>query len=145
MLGVMFSLVTFTYLLFFRKKKKTQLKLHFQLVAVLREVRYLKYLERDDIPEVATNLYNIHEMFRNYVANLDLTVAWYNEVCFVYYIFDFVRRVSDQLMIKMFIKCFYLLILVLVNIPESLRPYLMFQISSKVHCFCHEQGQYIVS
>ncbi|CAK8695850.1 unnamed protein product [Clavelina lepadiformis] len=51
-----------------------------QLVAVLREVRYLKYLERDDIPEVATNLYNIHEMFRNYVANLDLTVAWYNEV-----------------------------------------------------------------
>uniref|UniRef100_H2ZKA8 AAA+ ATPase domain-containing protein n=1 Tax=Ciona savignyi TaxID=51511 RepID=H2ZKA8_CIOSA len=51
-----------------------------QLVAVLREVRYMKYLNRLDIPDVALELYENHEMFRKYCANLDLTVAWYNEV-----------------------------------------------------------------
>jgi len=49
-------------------------------VAVLREVRYLKYIEVEDVPEVATALFEKHEMFRNYVANLNLTVSWYNEV-----------------------------------------------------------------
>ena len=37
-------------------------------------------MERDDIPECATALYQNHEMFRKYVANLNLTETWYNEV-----------------------------------------------------------------
>ena len=54
----------------------------FQLVAVLREVRYLNYIEVEEVPDVATALFEKHEMFRKYVANLNLTVSWYNEVVF---------------------------------------------------------------
>ncbi|XP_039265498.2 dynein beta chain, ciliary-like [Styela clava] len=51
-----------------------------QLVAVLREVRYLRFMETEDVPIQATELFNKHDTFRSYVANLDLTVAWYNHV-----------------------------------------------------------------
>ncbi|XP_077869744.1 dynein beta chain, ciliary-like [Saccoglossus kowalevskii] len=51
-----------------------------QLVAVLREVKYLNIRGEDNIPEKGRNLYEKHETFREYRANLDLTVQWYNEV-----------------------------------------------------------------
>ncbi|XP_077979817.1 dynein beta chain, ciliary-like [Glandiceps talaboti] len=51
-----------------------------QLIAVLREVKYLNIREAEDIPEKGRTLYEKHETFRQYRANLDLTVAWYNEV-----------------------------------------------------------------
>ncbi|XP_070581054.1 dynein beta chain, ciliary-like isoform X2 [Ptychodera flava] len=51
-----------------------------QLVAVLREVKYLNIRGTDDIPEKGKALYEKHETFHQYRANLDLTVAWYNEV-----------------------------------------------------------------
>ncbi|XP_066292954.1 dynein beta chain, ciliary-like [Branchiostoma lanceolatum] len=51
-----------------------------QLVAVLREVKYLENLQREDIPDTAAEIYAKNETFRTYRANLDLTVAWYNKV-----------------------------------------------------------------
>ena len=51
-----------------------------QLVAVLREVKYLEIHGRDDIPESASAIYAKNDTFRQYVANLDLTVLWYNKV-----------------------------------------------------------------
>ncbi|KAI8492613.1 Dynein heavy chain 9, axonemal, partial [Branchiostoma belcheri] len=51
-----------------------------QLVAVLREVKYLENLQRSDIPDTAAEIYAKNETFRKYRANLDLTVAWYNKV-----------------------------------------------------------------
>lgn len=49
-------------------------------MAVLREVRYLKFMGTADIPEDAIRLFAEHDTFRMYVANLDLTVNWYNSV-----------------------------------------------------------------
>ena len=50
------------------------------MVAVLREVKYLLIRDTETIPETANTLYTKHETLRKYVANLDLTVAWYNKV-----------------------------------------------------------------
>ncbi|XP_058960986.2 dynein beta chain, ciliary-like [Pocillopora verrucosa] len=54
-----------------------------QLVAVLREVRYLETAQNEtleNIPESATNIYSRNETFHKFLSNLDLTVAWYNKV-----------------------------------------------------------------
>lgn len=54
-----------------------------QLTAVLREVKYLERAENetlDAIPESATSVYGRNEEFQKYCANLDLIVAWYNEI-----------------------------------------------------------------
>ncbi|CAG5123286.1 unnamed protein product, partial [Candidula unifasciata] len=51
-----------------------------QLVAVLREVKYLKIREKEEIPSSAKVMYSQNDTFRKYVANLDLTVQWYNKV-----------------------------------------------------------------
>lgn len=53
-----------------------------QLVAVLREVKYLETEEGKDlpIPEEAAKIFAAKEAFRKYVANLDLTEKWYNKV-----------------------------------------------------------------
>jgi len=50
------------------------------LTTVLREVRYLKFLEKPDIPESALKLYEQNDKFRDLTANLDRTVAWYNKI-----------------------------------------------------------------
>ena len=50
------------------------------LTTVLREVRYLKYLKRSDIPESASALYMQDDKLRQLTANLDRTVAWYNKI-----------------------------------------------------------------
>ena len=50
------------------------------LTTVLREVRYLKYLKRQDIPESASKLYEQNDKLRNLTANLDRTTDWYNKI-----------------------------------------------------------------
>ncbi|XP_013396327.1 dynein beta chain, ciliary isoform X2 [Lingula anatina] len=51
-----------------------------QLVAVLREVKYLEIKGQEDIPEAASGLYQRNETYRQFNGNLDLTVQWYNKV-----------------------------------------------------------------
>ena len=51
-----------------------------QLVAVLREVKYLEIREKEEIPGSAATMYSKNDTFRKFVANLDLTVQWYNKV-----------------------------------------------------------------
>ena len=51
-----------------------------QLVAVLREVKYLEIREKEEIPNSASTMYSKNDTFRKFVANLDLTVQWYNKV-----------------------------------------------------------------
>ena len=55
-----------------------------QLVALLREVKYLKQLEGTDhaIPESAAMVYAQSETYRKFVQNLDVIVSLYNRcVC----------------------------------------------------------------
>ena len=51
-----------------------------QLVAVLREVKYLEQRGVDEIPASAAKIYEKNDTFRDYINNLDLTVKWYNKV-----------------------------------------------------------------
>lgn len=51
-----------------------------QLVAVLREVKYLNFQQQKDIPGSAESLFAQNETFQKFVDNLDLIVGWYNEV-----------------------------------------------------------------
>uniref|UniRef100_W5L8L0 Dynein axonemal heavy chain 17 n=1 Tax=Astyanax mexicanus TaxID=7994 RepID=W5L8L0_ASTMX len=51
-----------------------------QLVSVLREVKYLKARESEDIPDLTADIYSNKELLWQYVANLDLMVGWYNKV-----------------------------------------------------------------
>ncbi|NWW98330.1 DYH17 protein, partial [Caloenas nicobarica] len=51
-----------------------------ELVAVLREVKYLNFQQQKDIPDSAENLFAQHDTFQKFVDNLDLIVGWYNEV-----------------------------------------------------------------
>ncbi|XP_009879601.1 PREDICTED: dynein heavy chain 17, axonemal [Charadrius vociferus] len=51
-----------------------------ELVAVLREVKYLNFQQQEDIPSSAESLFAQNETFQNFVDNLDLIVGWYNEV-----------------------------------------------------------------
>lgn len=55
----------------------------FQLIAVLREVKYLENAQNEtleSIPESATGIYSRNETFHKFLSNLDLTVAWYNKI-----------------------------------------------------------------
>ena len=47
-----------------------------QLVAVLREVHYLKILDKQGIPVDALNLFNHRETLQTCVGNLNLCVEW---------------------------------------------------------------------
>nr|XP_006635186.1 PREDICTED: dynein heavy chain 9, axonemal isoform X1 [Lepisosteus oculatus] len=51
-----------------------------QLVSVLREVKYLESRQTEKIPSTAAKIYSKKELYRQYVANLDLTAGWYNKV-----------------------------------------------------------------
>ncbi|KAK7113097.1 dynein beta chain, ciliary-like [Littorina saxatilis] len=65
-----------------RNMATNNIKVNFDnaLVAVLRETRYLKQMLIEDIPESAESIYSQVDIFRKFVANLDLTVRWYNKV-----------------------------------------------------------------
>ncbi|NXG62204.1 DYH17 protein, partial [Hemiprocne comata] len=51
-----------------------------ELVAVLREMKYLHFQQQQDIPDSAESLFAQNETFQNFVDNLDLIVGWYNKV-----------------------------------------------------------------
>ena len=53
-----------------------------QLIALLREVKYLKQQNCPDrvIPESAASVFQQNETYRKYLQNLDVTVALYNQV-----------------------------------------------------------------
>ncbi|XP_067164351.1 dynein axonemal heavy chain 17 [Apteryx mantelli] len=51
-----------------------------ELVAVLREVKYLNFQNQKDITGSAESLFAQNEMFRKFVDNLDLIVGWYNKI-----------------------------------------------------------------
>nr|XP_015213314.1 PREDICTED: dynein heavy chain 11, axonemal [Lepisosteus oculatus] len=51
-----------------------------QLVAVLREVKYLQMLNQTNIPEAALAMYEKKEMFIKYVGGLELLVQEYNKL-----------------------------------------------------------------
>ena len=51
-----------------------------RLEAVLREVRYLKYMDEETIPDSAALLYERHDTLRLWVASLRQTVHWYNKI-----------------------------------------------------------------
>ena len=55
---------------------------HMQLVALLREVKYLEQQNNPDhaIPESAVCVFKKNETYRKYLQNLDVTVALYNKV-----------------------------------------------------------------
>ncbi|NWR46185.1 DYH17 protein, partial [Regulus satrapa] len=50
-----------------------------KLSAVLREVKYLKIQQQQDIPSNAESLFAQNESFQNIGDNLELIVGWYNE------------------------------------------------------------------
>ncbi|XP_075025374.1 dynein axonemal heavy chain 17 [Calonectris borealis] len=51
-----------------------------ELIAVLREVKYLNFQQQKDIPGSAKSLFAQNETFQKFVDNLDLIIGWYNEV-----------------------------------------------------------------
>ncbi|XP_078394996.1 dynein axonemal heavy chain 11-like [Cetorhinus maximus] len=51
-----------------------------QLVAVLREVKYLQILNQSDIPEAAAAIFKKRETLTKYVGTLELMVKWYNKL-----------------------------------------------------------------
>ncbi|NXJ94967.1 DYH17 protein, partial [Corythaixoides concolor] len=50
-----------------------------ELVAVLREVKYLNFQQQADIPDSAKSLFAQKETFQKFLDNLNLIVGWYNE------------------------------------------------------------------
>ena len=51
-----------------------------QLVAVLREVKYLEIRNEEKIPDSAAAIHQRNESLRNFVTNLDTAVMLYNKV-----------------------------------------------------------------
>ena len=51
-----------------------------RLQAVLREVKYLKFMSEDEIPASAASLFERHDVLRLWVSSLDQMVNWYNKI-----------------------------------------------------------------
>lgn len=51
-----------------------------QLVAVLREVKYLEIRSEEEVPEAAKSIYSRYDTLWKFTTNLDLTVSLYNKV-----------------------------------------------------------------
>nr|CAD7441492.1 unnamed protein product [Timema bartmani] len=71
--------------LLLRRASNQELALNFYqevnlLVAILREVHYLRLMDKDNIPEEALKIYERSETFRKYTSNLNQTIQWYNKV-----------------------------------------------------------------
>ena len=60
-----------------------------QLVAVLREVKYLAATQMESIPEVAVQIYTTRGQLQQYMTNLELLSRQYNKVPLYYYYFFF--------------------------------------------------------
>lgn len=51
-----------------------------ELFSILREVHYLRLMEKQDIPEVALIFSEKSEVYRNFTLNLEKTIEWYNRI-----------------------------------------------------------------
>jgi len=51
-----------------------------QLVAVLKEVHYMKSRDYENVPDGALELYERRDELRKFVINLELTVHFYNRI-----------------------------------------------------------------
>jgi len=51
-----------------------------QLIAVLREVKYLEVRSEEEVPEAAKAIYERYDTLWKFTTNLDLTVSLYNKV-----------------------------------------------------------------
>lgn len=49
-------------------------------VAILREVHYLKLMNKENIPEAALNVSEREDTFRNHTSKLNQTIEWYNKI-----------------------------------------------------------------
>ena len=65
-----------------RNLDNQQLILNFssQLFAILREVHYLKLMEKNGLPDIGIELSEKSETYRSYTLNLERTIEWYNKV-----------------------------------------------------------------
>lgn len=51
-----------------------------QLTAVLKEVKYLGFLKKADIPKEAKDIHEQNDQYRKFITSLDYTVASYNKI-----------------------------------------------------------------
>lgn len=65
-----------------RRKKDGALLLNFspELFAILREVHYLRLMEKQGIPSEGFKFAENNDLYRNFTLNLDKTIEWYNRV-----------------------------------------------------------------
>lgn len=65
-----------------RKPRCKMLILNFSpvLFSILKEVHYLKQMEKEGIPEVGLEFALKSETYRGYTLNLEKTIDWYNQV-----------------------------------------------------------------
>lgn len=61
---------------------ETTIKLNFdpKLSAILREIHYLRLMNKENIPESGIEFSEKQEMYRSYILNLEKSVEWYNNV-----------------------------------------------------------------
>lgn len=52
-----------------------------QLVAVLREVKYLRLRSVETVPDSAAKVFEKNEVLRDFRINLDMIVQWYSYLC----------------------------------------------------------------
>lgn len=66
------------------RKKNNALLLNFspELFAILREVHYLRLMEKDGVPNVAIEFAQKNDMYRSFTLDLEKTIDWYNTVGF---------------------------------------------------------------
>lgn len=60
--------------------KLLQLNFSPQLFSILKEVHYLKLMEKEGVPQVGIEFSEKSETYRNYTLNLERTIEWYNKV-----------------------------------------------------------------
>lgn len=67
-----------------RRRNNNALMLNFspELFAILREVHYLRLMEKDGVPDVAIDFAEKNDMYRSFTLNLEKTIDWYNTVSF---------------------------------------------------------------
>ncbi|XP_065078949.1 dynein beta chain, ciliary [Ochlerotatus camptorhynchus] len=65
-----------------RKRNCAELALNFSphLSSILREVHYLRLMEKEDIPDRGLEFSEKSDVFRSYTLNLEKTVDWYNKI-----------------------------------------------------------------
>ncbi|KAL0281201.1 UNVERIFIED_CONTAM: hypothetical protein PYX00_002260 [Menopon gallinae] len=68
--------------LLLRRKENFELTVNFDpnLVAILREVHYLKLINKENIPEAALNVSEREDTFRSHTSKLNQTIEWYNKI-----------------------------------------------------------------